>query len=208
MELFHPSDFLSFFRSFSLSLHGSEKHPRFFTRTKSSKLCVCSDCELSSLGQPGRRTDLPLLFWERVDCVTHALMYLPGLCASQLASRSASCRWLKWTGHRDVYSARRGWFRCADFPSSRCSSLCPSFSLPSFSFQLGVTCLSARTQTQAPSWPCAMAPPPCTPTHPASAVHPLSLLTVHFDLLSGKLLQCGDRTLPSSCTNESEDGRE
>lgn len=38
------------------------------------KQAVCADCELSSLDSEHR--DLPLLFWECVDCMTHALMYL------------------------------------------------------------------------------------------------------------------------------------
>lgn len=48
------------------------------------KQAVCADCELSSLDSQHR--DLPLLFWECVDCMTHALMYLS---VSAPASRSA-----------------------------------------------------------------------------------------------------------------------
>lgn len=48
---------------------------------KKKKICppfrkqsVCADCELSSPASQHR--DLPLLFWECVDCMTHTLMYL------------------------------------------------------------------------------------------------------------------------------------
>lgn len=53
------------------------------------KQAVCADCELSSLA--GQHRDLPLLFWECVDCMTHALMYLS-------VSAPASYSWAKEKG--------------------------------------------------------------------------------------------------------------
>lgn len=57
------------------------------------KQAVCADCELSS--PAGQHRDLPLLFWECVDCMTHALMYLS---VSAPAIQPASCSWAKEKG--------------------------------------------------------------------------------------------------------------
>lgn len=158
-----------------------------------------SDCELSSLGQR-RAHGPPAIVLAVCGLCDSCTDVFTGLRASQLAGQSAFSRWLKWTATgtctrpRGVVGLHR-----ADFPSS---PLCVLPFLPSFSFQLTVTSLCSNPKHRPRHGRVPWRTPPCTPTPP------LSLLTVPFDLLSGKVLQCGDRSLPSSCTNESEDRRE
>lgn len=99
----------NFFLSFSLD--GFEKHPRFFLAHKKSKAVCVSVCvsvqTVNSAASDRRRSDLPLLFWECADCMTHTLMYLS---VSAPASQPASLLQVaEVDGQGDVHSvAKRG----------------------------------------------------------------------------------------------------
>lgn len=84
-----------------------------------SRQCVQT---VNSAARAGQHRDLPLLFWECVDCMTHALMYLSvSAPASQPAESSSNqrqrereagrhvadhktrCTTVAWDGHVDMF---------------------------------------------------------------------------------------------------------
>lgn len=68
------ASFFSNPHSFFFSKNPALKNISASVEDKKARLCVQTVNSAARAGQ--QRADLPLLFWECVDCMTHALMYL------------------------------------------------------------------------------------------------------------------------------------